>query len=143
MPSDLDGKIEDLFYPGSKRRIPADRVPPKAVVEDTWDAHPVVLKVKGQTVEFFTIGMLALALGRRPSTLREWEAKGVIPKAKFRTASTDPQKQKRLYTRGQVEGMVKIAQEEGLLGRSRAGGLRRGEIPPSFTGRVLELWRGL
>lgn len=139
----LEEKIEDLFYPGSKRRIPADRTPPKAVVEDAWDSHPVLLKVKGETKEFFTVGMLAQALGRRPATIREWEAKGHIPKAKFRTAAVDTAKQKRLYTRRQVEVMVKIAQEEGLMAVSRSGTLRRGEIPRKFTERLLEAWRGI
>lgn len=139
----LEEKLEDLFYPGSKRRIPTERTPPKAVVEDAWDSHPVLLKVKGETKEFFTVGMLAQALGRRPATIREWEAKGIIPKAKFRTAAVDTAKQKRLYTRRQVEVMVKIAQEEGLMAVSRSGGLRRAEIPPSFTGRLLEAWRGI
>ena len=140
---DLDAEIEARFYPGSKRMIPTDRVPPKAVVEDAWDAHPVVLKVKGESVEFFTIGMLAQALGRRAPTLREWEAHGIIPKAKYRTAASDPAKQKRLYTRAQCEGIIRIAREEGMLARSRAGGLRRGEIPRTFTERVLDLFRGL
>lgn len=139
---DLDEQIEDLFYPGSKRRIPTERTAPKAVVEEGWDAHPVMLKVKGESKEFFTVGMLAVALGRRPSTIREWEAHGIIPKARYRTAASDPAKQKRLYTRRQVEGMVRIALEEGLMTASRAGGLRRGQIPRRFTERVLELFRG-
>jgi len=140
---DLDAEIEERFYPGSKRRIPNDRTPPKAVAEDAWDSHPVRLKVQGEVVEFFTIGMLAQALGRRPATLREWEAKGIIPKARYRTAASSKDKQKRLYTRAQVEVMVKLAQEEGLMAFSRAGGLRRGEIPARFTERLLEAWRGL
>jgi len=140
---DLDAEIEARFYPGSKRLIPTERVVTKAVVEDAWDAKPVMLTVKGVKVEFFTVGQLAQAIGRKPASIRKWETLGIIPKARYRTAASDPAKQKRLYTRAQVEGVVKIAQEEGLMAVSRAGGLRRGAIPKTFTDRVLELWRGL
>ena len=140
----LDEEIEDLFYPGSKRKIPTTRVAPKAVVEaGAWDENPLCLTINGAKVEFFTIGMLALALERTPAALRRWEANGVLPKARYRTQASDPLKQKRLYTRAQCEGIIRIAQEEGLMAVSRAGGLRRAPIPLSFVQRLTELFRGL
>lgn len=125
------------FYPGSKREIPDRTEPPKKsrrpVEEGAWDEYPII----HNDVEYFTIGKLAKALGRAPDTLREWEEKGFIPRAKYRTASSNSKKARRLYTRAQVEGIVRLAEEEGLM----KGGRR--PIPLSFVHRVQDLFRSL
>lgn len=136
---EIFGEGEDRYYPGSKKKIPDSPPPPPRRVADpgAWDEHPIIYKVKGQDVEFFTIGMVARALGRSAATLREWEAHGVIPKARYRTNSKDPKKARRLYTRAQVEGIVALAHEEGLMKGDRR------PIPASFTEKVLALFKRL
>lgn len=136
---DLDAEIEQRFYPGSKREIPDRRPEPKKPTEPgAWDDNPVI----HNGVEYFTIGMLAMALGRAADTVRKWERQGVLPPARFRTASNNVKRgARRLYTRAQVEGIVRIAREEGLMAEAKHGGPRRDRIPGSFTGRVNALFK--
>lgn len=129
------------FYPGS--RHPIVRHPnrnteaPKDL--DRWDAKPKVLQVGGEDKEFFTVGQLGMALGgRKPVTIRKWERTGVIPKPTFRKPSDDPRGQRRLYTRDQVEGMRRIAEEEGIL-TTHAKPITQ----TRFTERVIALFRVL
>jgi hypothetical protein len=69
--------------------------------------------VKGVTRKFYTIGSLAKAIGRAPVTVREWERKGWLPPAAFRTPTPKgeqvPGKQvkgRRLYSEAQVVFLV-------------------------------------
>lgn len=83
---------------------------------DSWDAKPLRFKVRGVEMELFTIGQLGRALGdRSPNTLRAWEKEGIIPKSPYVKPSTDPRGRRRLYSRDMVEGMMRIAREEGVL----------------------------
>lgn len=84
-----------------------------------WDQHPHVRKVQDQDREFFTIGHLAEAIHRAPGTIRFWESKQLFPKPTFTVNGADPRRRRRLYTRVQIEGVVAIAREEGLLTDSR------------------------
>lgn len=132
---------ETQFYPGS--RHPIIRHPNRHVEAqkdpDRWDAKPKVLKVGGVDMEFFTVGQLGMALGgRKPVTIRKWERTGVIPKPTFRKPSDDPRGQRRLYTRAQVEGMQKIAEEEGIL-FAHAKPISQTD----FTKRVIDLFKRL
>lgn len=128
------------FYPGSRHPVVRGGGQTAERVNDVeaWDAKPRTLKVGGVDREFFTIGNLAKALGRKPVTIRAWERAGVIPKPTFRKPSDDPRGTRRLYTRGQVEGMLRIAEEEGLM---------KGDYRPvsntDFTRRVIALFREL
>jgi MerR-like DNA binding protein len=133
---DLDA---DRYYPGSKKKIPDTPPAPtrRQAEPGEWDEHPIRRKVRGQEVEFFTIGMVAKALGRSAATLRDWEAHGVIPKARYRTNSKDPTKARRLYTRAQVEALIRTAYEEGLMKGDRR------PIPASFTEKVTATFKGL
>jgi hypothetical protein len=135
-------RIEELFgevrrYPGSKREIPDRTTPTKKtrrqVDEGAWDEHPI----HHGGIEYFTLGKLAKALDRAPYTVREWEQKGIIPKARYRTASSNSTKARRLYTRAQVEGIARLAREEGLM-----DGKRR-PIPLTFVHRVRDLFLAL
>jgi len=114
--------IGEQFYPGSTRPLVrhGNRLNTQAAVADdpgAWDAKPRKYTVNGQETEFFTVGQLAQALGRQPVTIRKWEREGIIPKATFQTPGKDgdPRGRRRLYTREQVEGIVRIAHEEGVL----------------------------
>lgn len=135
--------FEDIaeFYPGSRKPIIRH---PNRVVDGPkdphhWDAKPKVLKVNGEDREFFTIGQLGQALGgRKPVTMRKWEKTGIIPLPTFRKPSDDPRGQRRLYTREQVEGMVRIAEEEGILMIHS-----KPITETDFTQRVIALFREL
>jgi hypothetical protein len=133
-------EVAEEFYPGSKRPLVRhpNRTDEPRPDPGRWDAKPKMLKVGGEEREFFTVGQLAQALGRQAVTIRNWERTGVIPKPTFRKPSQDPRGARRLYTRAQVEGIVKIAKEEGLL---------RGDYRPigdtQFTARVVALFKEL
>lgn len=106
------------YYPGSSR--PIIRHPNRSrddgpKIKDEWDRKPRVFQIGGVDREFFPIGKLAEALGRKPVTIRKWERDGIIPKATFRMPSDHAQGVRRLYSREQIEGIVKIAREEGVL----------------------------
>ena len=65
--------------------------------------------VNGEARKFYTIGAIAMALGKSAVTIRSWEAKGWIPSAKFRTPPPrkeqipgKAQKGKRLYSKDQI-----------------------------------------
>lgn len=112
-------ELRERFYPGSRqvRRAVADAEAPPEPEQPKddnprWDRAPQTHYINSRPVEMFTIGALAEALHRRPVTLRTWETKGYLPKATFRTRGD---KSRRLYTRAQVEGLVAIALEEGLI----------------------------
>ena len=136
--------LEPETYPGSKQR--RDVGPPKVI--DSYEYYQVAFQgmtprcyqVKGVEIEFFTVGQLAQALGRQAVTIRKWEADGVIPKATFLAPNPnkDARAKRRLYSRAQAEGIVRIAAEEGLLGDSRR------EIRKTrFTERVVLLFEEL
>lgn len=72
--------------------------------------------INGVETEFFTVGDLGRALGGRKSvTMRKWEIEGILPPTTFRAPSLDDRAKHRLYTREQVEGIILIAEEEGVL----------------------------
>lgn len=129
------------YYPGSRHPIVRhpNRAEPHKPDPEHWDAKPRILKVAGVDTEFFTVGQLAQALGRKPVTMRKWERSGIIPKPTFRKPSEDPRGQRRLYTRAQVTGMRKIAEEEGLLREKN----QRKVNHTDFTKRVIALFREL
>lgn len=139
-----DEEVEALaeeFYPGSKRKIDhsEDADDPK-VITDGWDAKPRMYKRNGVDTEFFTVGHLAVAMNRKPLTIRQWERKGIIPKSTYQRAGRGGSQhgRRRLYTRAQIEGMIKIAAEEGLLTNDR-----REIASTNFKARVLALFKHL
>ena len=110
-------------WPGKKRPVnrPQELAHVTDVYED-WDKKPVVYIHGGVEREFFTIGHLADALGKSPVTIRSWENKGMLPKSPYRsprprgeTLPGNRTKGKRLWTRGQIEGILRIAREQGVI----------------------------
>lgn len=121
---DFDALRDAEFYPGSAKQIV--RHPNRAAEKA---AKPAVRKrnlleglkprrytINGVEMEFFTVGDLGRALGgRKAVTMRKWEIEGILPPTVFRAPSLDDRAKHRLYTREQVEGIVRIAEEEGVL----------------------------
>lgn len=141
---EASGETLPEFYPGSRK--PLVRHPNRhhdaeeRPDPDRWDAKPQVHKIAGEATELFTVGQLAQALGRRPVTIRTWERNKTLPNATVQLPgrNQDVRGRRRLYTRAQIEGLVKIAQEEGLL-----NGDRRSIRATDFTRRSFDLFRGL
>lgn len=111
---------EEETYPGSSqsRRDPSESSEtPRKNSEDPLESFkPRIMKLKGKDTEFFTIQALADALNRSTITIRKWETKGWLPTAQYRSPG---EKQDRLYTREQIEGILRIAREEGLMNPQR------------------------
>ena len=137
--------FEDLKdWPGKRKPVnrPEESSRPDPY-EIKWDSKPMVYVYGGVSREFFSIGHLADAFGRSPVTIRSWESKGLLPQSPYRSprprGEALPGKQvkgRRLWTREQVEGMMEIAREEGVILNGK---------PPSkqFTQRVAALFREL
>lgn len=140
--SEVDSAFVDMLgetYPGStKKRRAVAKPAPVPDDEDRWDApqHRTMQNVDGAEVEFFYVGAVAIALGRRPNTIRRWLNDGTLPKARYRTNATAIKGSRRLWTRAQVEGMRRIAREEGLFDGAVVS-------RTEFRVRVKELFRSL
>ncbi|MEW1675584.1 hypothetical protein AB0O47_20420 [Streptomyces noursei] len=148
--ADIAGKPPTRFYPGSTRRI--SRRPVRSQLHsptgeltrhdhpDRWDSKPQVKPFAGGYREFFGIGDLAKALRRDAVTMRKWEATGVIPKATYVISGKTANGNRRLYTRDQIEAIVRIAEEEGLFDGDPRG-IRLSDT--RFTERVKEAFEQL
>ena len=146
--ADLDERI-----PGSRRTLAEDRARraqrPKKEKPTGWDRKPLVRAVNGRNHEFFMIGALAEALGKSPPTVRGWIRKGILPKARYRLPAkpgTLGDTGKRLWTRAEIEGILKIAQEEGIVRTRDESGFNVNYIPDiqgsNFVQRVRDFWKG-
>ncbi|WP_167503150.1 MerR family transcriptional regulator [Streptomyces malaysiensis] len=100
-----------------------------------WDEDPVYKKIQGSYREFFGISHLSTALGRAPKTIYKWEANGLFPGATWIYNSGSKNGRRRLYTRVQIEGAVRIAYEEGVL-----SGTQRFISQTQFSQRCRELF---
>lgn len=141
--SDFMSRFDDLDYPG--RRKPVNRVTPKVQneVSTDWDEKPLKYKVAGEDREFFTIGHLAKALGYSVQSIRAWENSRLLPRSRYRTPSPRKADQpghlvkgRRLWTREQIEGILRIASEEGVI-------LNKKPPTPQFARRVAALFDSL
>lgn len=121
---DMKELLEDIqeYYPGSRtpiiRHLNSVSSSPEIRAQEDWDQDPLLKRkysVKGIDTEFFTLGALARALGRSQATIRGWETNRVIPSPSFKKKGQDSRGTRRLYTRAQIEGLRKIAEEEGLF----------------------------
>lgn len=120
--SDIEDEFRELadeYYPGSKRKKSDRPAPVVLQAAHEWDRRPKIFKVSGEDKEFFTIGALAKALNREPVTIRMWMQTGILPEARYRTSDKGTQAGRRLWSRAQIEGLVQIAREEGVLSGSK------------------------
>lgn len=138
----IAGLMGDLgdFYPGSKERRQVNHVPADEPDVPELGAGRMLL-VNGIEVEFFAIGQLAAALNRQPVTIRAWENEGILPTSGWTKPGRDrdPRGKRRLWTRRQVEGIWRIAREEGVL----EPGPRINILKTQFTRRVKALFEDL
>lgn len=132
------------YYPGSSLPLPPKPGMPREDVNSPgireWDKSPRVMAMpNGTTAEFFDIAALAAALGRKSGTIRKWETTGIIPKALYLTGSDDPRGVRRLYSRAQIVGLVRIAAEEKVLVNPD----NRPISKTQFSARAHQLWESL
>jgi hypothetical protein len=114
---EMFGDLPD--FPGS--RVPKNRPSSKkqnSLLNDRFNgARYKIYRISGEDMQMFTIGQLAIAVNRKPVTIRMWESRGWIPKATYRTPAPKtaqiPNKSvkgRRLYSRTQVEFLLEAIQ---------------------------------
>lgn len=125
MSDQLAERFNDLDYPGRRKPINRSKAEPD---RPEWDDKPLYYLVDGEKREFFIIGHLAKALGYSVQSIRAWEDKGLLPRSPFRSPRTRKpvaggrsDKGKRLWTREQVEGIVRIAKAHKVIFPDRKG----------------------
>jgi hypothetical protein len=118
----LAEKFQDLDYPGRRKPVNRGTAPKAKVDTEVWDAKPLKYSIGGEVREFYTISHLAKALDYSVQSIRAWEDKGLLPRTPFRSPKTKgkPQangshKGKRLWTREQVEGIVRLAKRHRVI----------------------------
>lgn len=139
--TDLLDKFTDPYYPGSKMKREVRAPEPEPEPEFEWPKGRI-LTISGFEVECFTTGQLAGLLGgRKAVTIRAWEAEGILPKSGYYVPGRDGdvRGRRRYYTRSQVEGVLDIARQEGVLYPSTRISISR----TRFTERVTELFLDL
>jgi hypothetical protein len=131
----------DQFFPGSSTPLNFEEIREAKVKEiEDWDYKPYTFLVGGVETEFFSIGQLGKALGgRSPNTLRAWEREGILPKSPYVKPSNDPRGRRRMYTRAQVEGLMKIAKEESVFWPHKGQKL----MSTKFSAKAKELFTSL
>lgn len=124
------------YFPGSRIPLTGPAGVPEEFTIPTGKMYPI----RGQQVELLSISDLAEALNRRPVTIRKWERTGVIPKATFVKGGKngDVRGKRRLYSKPQVEALVRIAASEGIL-----HDMHRHVSGTKFTERVFAEFRRL
>lgn len=131
----ITSRFGNLTVPGKRPLANQPVVTASAPV--SWDAKPLRYMMGGEQREFYTIGHLAKALGYSVQSIRAWENKGLLPKSPFRSPKPvrdmlpGRTKGKRLWTREQIEGILRIAKEEGVL-------LNKQPPTPRFAQRVAD-----
>lgn len=137
----LDRFMDEDYYPGSKMKREV-RVPDAEPEPEIAWPEGRILTISGYEVECFTTGQLADLLGHRKAvTIRGWEADGILPKSGYYVPGRggDVRGKRRYYTRSQVEGLLDIARQEGVLYPSTRISIKR----TSFTARVTTLFLDL
>lgn len=143
--------FEDLEQPYPGRRKPVNRDQPKDAADgDTpvWDTHPAYYVVAGERREFFYIGAMAKAIGYSVQAIRLWEGQGLMPNTPYRSPRTKApvaggrsDKGKRLWTREQIEGILRLAKKHRVILPGRSG--VRNPPTPAFARDVAHLFNEL
>lgn len=131
----------------SRKVVIAVPAPPPPPVERAWhndkrlQSRWVLVKDKGgeEFETLYTIGALAEALGNSTVTIRRWIRAGVLPETKLKTApieGTPGNSRRRLWTRKQIEAILRIGMETAVVGRKQPGPLSERR----FRESVKALW---
>jgi hypothetical protein len=82
-----------------------------------WDDERFrhLIEYRGYAVEVFTRRAVAMALNRAVVTIRRWEEHGVLCHPRLQAAAKVENKAWWWYTRDQIEDLVRLADQEGLL----------------------------
>ena len=105
---------EPSLSPSPDSSVPGRTVPDRVPVPSRDDYRPVWAQ-RPRTLphrpreEYFEIRILARALRRKSPTMRTWITNRWLPEARYRIHG------RRAYTQAQIEGLVRIADEERLL----------------------------
>lgn len=112
----------DLDYPGRRKPVNREVTIDDGSDTDVWDANPTTYKVSGVDRKFYFIGAVEKALGYSQQSIRAWEREGLMPKTPYRTPRTRgmvaagrSNKGRRLWTKEQIEGMLRIAKNHGVI----------------------------
>ena len=145
--SDAIKEFEGLDYPG--KRKPVNRGGNTEPVErELWDAKPVYYLIGGEKQEFFLISHLAKALDYSVQSIRAWEAAGLLARTPYRSPRTvrpvaagRSNKGKRLWTREQILGIIRIAKKHKVIFPDRKG--IKHPPTPAFAAEVGEFFASL
>jgi hypothetical protein len=114
--------FDDLDYPGRRKPVNRGIAVPKSPEPTPWDHKPVFYLVNGERQEFFVISHVAKALGYSVQSIRAWEDKGVMPRTPYRSPRTRgmiaggrSNKGRRLWTREQIEGLLRLAEKHRVI----------------------------
>jgi hypothetical protein len=139
-------EFEDLDYPG--RRKPVNRGVKVPDETPLWDAKPVYYLINGEKQEFFLISHLAKALDYSVQSIRAWEAQGLLARTPYRSPRTKrpvaggrSDKGKRLWTREQILGIIRIAKKHKVIFPDRKG--IKHPPTPAFAAEVGEFFNSL
>jgi IS30 family transposase len=75
-----------------------------------WDAKYQIVIFKGKEIQVFSRGALAKALNRQHTTIRRMIDKGIICHPRYQN-----RRSQWIYSRAQIEALIKLADEEGVL----------------------------
>ena len=147
---DMRTKLPEVDFPGKRPLRVLDVALSSSIepADDEWDSLPLRRILNGVETEFFTIGHLGAAVGRRSGTIRSWEAAGKLPLSKYRTSLPNgeqvPGKSlagRRLYTRAQIEAVIVAAHQYGLMHEAVMKGNGRNVDWKGFAHAVLAAWK--
>jgi hypothetical protein len=138
-PRQIPGRLRPELSPspslddGVPGRTMPDRIPVPSRDDHrpSWASRPRTFP-KRPGEEFFEIRILAKALRRKSNTMRTWITNGWLPEARYLAHD------RRLFSQPQIEGLVRIADEEGLLHDKR-----RNPASTHFPQRARELFAQL
>jgi len=120
-----------------KRRLSKEKAALKRMgklpLKREWAEYNVQHNGRWFVVEMTTAGILARMFSRSIQTLRIWESRCILPKCVWRSPASD-----RLYTRLQVEGLMKIYKDQIRKYGKHIVNTRIGST--EFSSRAHELW---
>lgn len=128
------------FIPGTQLPLPSDRVP-EWMDDDRYSKEYDLPDAEGQVSKerLYQIGALAMAIGKKPVTIRKWLRLGIIPEPSIRTRdipNTLGNAGRRLWTRPQIETILLVGKSEGVIGDKQSKDISS----TNFAQRLKIIW---